>query len=76
MKLKYLLALLNSKLLTFRYRSIGKQTGGSVFEYFANGIGKLPIPVLDMSNTIEKEKYNNIISLGKQNSFSCRMCIG
>ena len=42
--LKYILALLNSKLLEFRYRSIGKQTGGGVFEYFANGIGKLPMP--------------------------------
>jgi adenine-specific DNA-methyltransferase len=42
--LKYILALLNSKLLTFRYRSIGKQTGGGSFEYFPNGIGKLPIP--------------------------------
>jgi hypothetical protein len=42
--LKYVLALLNSKLLTFRYKSIGKQTGSGVFEYFANGIGKLPIP--------------------------------
>jgi hypothetical protein len=41
--LKYILALLNSKLLTFRYRSIGKQTGSGVYEYFANGIGKLPI---------------------------------
>jgi methylase of polypeptide subunit release factors len=45
--LKYLLALLNSKLLTFRYKSIGKQTGNGVFEYFANGIGKLPIPQAD-----------------------------
>ena len=45
--LKYILALLNSKLLTFRYRSIGKQTGSGVFEYFANGIGKLPIPQTD-----------------------------
>jgi adenine-specific DNA-methyltransferase len=45
--LKYILALLNSKLLAFRYRSIGKQTGGGVFEYFANGIGKLPIPEAD-----------------------------
>jgi hypothetical protein len=41
--IKYLLALLNSKLLTFRYKSIGKQTGNGVFEYFANGVGKLPI---------------------------------
>jgi hypothetical protein len=45
--LKYILALLNSTLLTFRYRSIGKQTGSGVFEYFANGIGKLPIPDAD-----------------------------
>jgi type I restriction-modification system DNA methylase subunit len=45
--LKYILALLNSKLLAFRYKSIGKQTGSGVFEYFANGIGKLPIPEAD-----------------------------
>jgi hypothetical protein len=42
--LKYLLALLNSRLLTFRYKSIGKQTGNGIFEYFSNGIGKLPVP--------------------------------
>jgi hypothetical protein len=45
--LKYILALLNSKLLTFRYRNIGKQTGGGSFEYFPNGLGKLPIPEVD-----------------------------
>jgi adenine-specific DNA-methyltransferase len=43
LSVKYILALLNSKLLTFRYRSIGKQTGGGSFEYFPNGVGKLPI---------------------------------
>ena len=42
--LKYLLALLNSAVLTFRYKSIGKQTGSGVYEYFENGVGKLPIP--------------------------------
>ena len=42
--LKYLLALLNSKILNFRYKSIGKQTGSGVYEYFENGVGKLPIP--------------------------------
>jgi type I restriction-modification system DNA methylase subunit len=45
--LKYILTLLNSKLLNFRYKSIGKQTGSGVFEYFANGIGKLPIPLCE-----------------------------
>lgn len=45
--LKYLLALLNSKTLNFRYKSIGKQTGGGSYEYFPNGVGKLPIPEID-----------------------------
>ncbi|MDY0315801.1 MAG: N-6 DNA methylase, partial [Bacteroidales bacterium] len=47
LNLKYLLALLNSKVLNFRYKSIGKQTGSGVFEYFENGVGKLPIPKID-----------------------------
>jgi hypothetical protein len=42
--LKYLITLLNSKLLNYRYKSIGKQTGSGVYEYFENGVGKLPIP--------------------------------
>ena len=39
--------LLNSKTLNFRYKSIGKQTGSGVYEYFENGVGKLPIPKID-----------------------------
>lgn len=46
--LKYLLALLNSKTLDFRYKSIGKQTGNGIFEYFENGIGKLAIPDISL----------------------------
>ena len=55
--IKYILALLNSQLLTFRYKSIGKQTGNGIFEYFANGIGKLPIVKAD------EKTQNNIILL-------------
>jgi len=55
--LKYLLALLNSKTLSFRYKSIGKQTGGGSFEYFPNGVGKLPIP------NISKEEQKPFINL-------------
>lgn len=44
---RYLLALLNSNVLSFRYKSIGKQTGSGVFEYFENGVGKLPIVIAD-----------------------------
>jgi hypothetical protein len=42
--LKYLLALLNSKLFAYRYKSIAKQTGSGVFEYLPNSLGKFPIP--------------------------------
>ena len=44
--IKYALALLNSKTLNFRYKSIGKQTGNGIFEYFENQVSRLPIPVI------------------------------
>ena len=50
--IKYLLALLNSKVLSFRYQSIGKQTGNGQYEYFENGISKLPIPEISLSDQI------------------------
>ena len=31
-------------MLNFRYKSIGKQTGGGIYEYVPNGVAKLPIP--------------------------------
>lgn len=55
--LKYILALLNSNLLNYRYKSIGKQTGSGVFEYFENQISKLPIPM------ISKKKQQPFINL-------------
>jgi len=54
---KYVLCLLNSKLLNFRYKGIAKQTGGGIFEYFPNSVGKLPIPL------IEKEKQLPFIEI-------------
>jgi preprotein translocase subunit Sss1 len=63
LSLKYLLALLNSRLLSFRYKSIGKQTGGGSFEYFPNGVGKLPIPPLDLSKKTDKIIHDNFIIL-------------
>jgi hypothetical protein len=40
--LKYVLAILNSKLFAFRYRSIAKQTGIGIFEYVPNAVGRFP----------------------------------
>ncbi|GHU62213.1 adenine methyltransferase [Spirochaetia bacterium] len=64
--LKYIMGLLNSSLLNFRYKSIGKQTGGGSFEYFPNGVGKLPIFVPDMKKAAEKEKHDNLVALVDQ----------
>ena len=57
LSLKYLLALLNSSLLTYRYKSIGKQTGNGVREYFETGVGKLPIP---KASTAQQEALANL----------------
>ena len=45
--IKYVMSLLHSKVLNFRYRSLGKQTGGGIFEYFPNEVEKFPIPEID-----------------------------
>ena len=67
LNIKYILALLNSKLLNFRYKTIGKQTGGGIFEYFPNSVGKLPIteiPLEDQKPFIEL--VDQIINLKEQ----------
>ena len=42
--LRYILGVLNSRILTARFRFIGKLLGGGVLEYYENTVGKLPIP--------------------------------
>lgn len=69
----YLLSLLNSKLLTFRYHSIGKQTGGGSYEYFENGISKLPIPEISLGEQqLFIELAEKMIELNKELSV-CRV---
>jgi type I restriction-modification system DNA methylase subunit len=56
--LKYLLSLLNSRLLNFYYK-----------EYFItidvlkNALLSLPIPFLDLSNNVDKAKHDSLVSL-------------
>ncbi|GBU26136.1 hypothetical protein R83H12_02827 [Fibrobacteria bacterium R8-3-H12] len=47
------MAILNSKLFAYRYKSIAKQTGSGVFEYLPNSLGKFPIPKVD-EKTLDK----------------------
>jgi len=49
----YLLALLNSECMNFRYSHIGKKTGSGLLEYFENGISKIPIVLApDVTQTL------------------------
>ena len=59
----YLLGLLNSRLLTFRYKSIGKLKSGGIFEYFWNGISKLPIHRINLSNQMDKSCHDRMVQL-------------
>jgi hypothetical protein len=67
--LKYLLALLNSKLFAYRFKSMAKQTGSGVFEYLPNNIGKFPIPKAgkNTQDTIS-ELVDKILELKKKES--------
>jgi hypothetical protein len=42
--LRYVLAFLNSRVLTNRFKFIGKLLGGGVLEYYENTVSKLPVP--------------------------------
>jgi len=61
--LLYLLGLLNSKLLTFRFMSIGKLKSGGILEFFWNSISKIPIRRIKCSNPAEKDRHDQIVSL-------------
>jgi type I restriction-modification system DNA methylase subunit len=65
--LYYICALLNSKVLEFRYRAlggIGKLTGKGMFEYFENQVGDLPIPVFE--NPENNPDFQELAELGKE----------
>jgi hypothetical protein len=69
--------------LTYRYRTIGKQTGGGLYEYFENGIGKLPIKVVAheiqkhfivIVNLIREMKSKNADTNGLENQIDMMVC--
>lgn len=59
--LRYLLALLNSRLLTFRFLYIGKLKGNGILEYFENTVSKLPIRRIDLTNAAEKTTHDELV---------------
>ena len=59
----YVLGLLNSLLLNFRFQFIGKLKGNGIYEYFWNSISKLPIRKIDFENTKDKKHHDTVVKL-------------
>lgn len=56
--IRFILAIVNSKLLEYYHKTNNKQTGGGVFEYFPNTVDKYPIPKITLQ---EQGKFIEII---------------
>ncbi|MFQ5974783.1 MAG: Eco57I restriction-modification methylase domain-containing protein [Candidatus Hydrothermarchaeales archaeon] len=69
--LKYLLAILNSKLLTRIYRFYGKLSGGGVYSYSKHSLNLLPIRNIkfDTNKNVRSQLYEQLIRLFK--NFDC-----
>jgi len=66
-RLYALSALLNSQVLEFRFRALGglgKLTSKGMFEYFANQVDDLPIPVFE--NPEQNPDFQTLAELGKE----------
>jgi len=60
------MGLLNSRLLTFRFRHIGKLKSNGILEYFWNSVSKLPIRRIDFSDREDMARYDRIVQLVQQ----------
>jgi type I restriction-modification system DNA methylase subunit/predicted type IV restriction endonuclease len=62
-QLRYLMGLLNSQLLTFRFRFIGKLKSGGILEYFWNGVSKLPIRRINFDDPADVARHDKMVAL-------------
>lgn len=61
--IRYILGLLNSRLLTFRFRFIGKLKSVEILEYFANAVSKLPIRHINPDDVRHQHMVNLVDSM-------------
>lgn len=66
--LRYIAALLNSKVLTFRFRFLSKLKSGGIREYFWNNISKLPIRRIDFANSTDVALHDTLVQLSTRAS--------
>ena len=62
---RYLLGLLNSRLLTFRFRGLGKLTGPNMWEAFHNSIAEIPIRRIDFDDQEARAVHDRVVTLVK-----------
>ncbi len=60
---KYILGLLNSKVLDFYLKNVSTTLRGGFFRYFTQFIEQLPIYRIDFSNTNEKARHDQMVGL-------------
>ena len=63
---KYILGLLNSKLMNYYYRSVAITNRDSIAQLKKVDLDCFPIPKLDMNNLAEKTEHDHIVSLVEQ----------
>jgi hypothetical protein len=60
---KYLLGLLNSKLLDHYLKKISTTMRGGFFRYFTQYLSQLPIRTIDFSNAADKRRHDEMVAL-------------
>lgn len=63
--IKYILGILNSKLMNFYYQFIGRKKGKQ-YEYFVEPLSKIPIKEIDFNQTKQKQLYEAIINFSSE----------
>ena len=61
--LLYLQGLLNSRLLTFRFRSLAKLRSAGIYEYFWNSISRMPIRRIDFDDPADRGRHDRMVAL-------------
>ena len=61
--LKYVLGLLNSRLLNFYLKSVSTPMRGGFFRYFTQFMQQIPIHRIDFAKPAEKAKHDKMVSL-------------
>lgn len=61
--LRYLLGLLNSPALQFRFRAFAKLKGAGLYEYFWNSVSKLPLRRIDFGDPRDRALHDQMVAL-------------